>query len=615
MPRPPRTAIKPQNELLFQIADALTDGILCLDDHCRITYANAAAARMLGSNADHLRGTALNDKVLDEDRSAAEALLSRTSSGEAQNAELRLRAEGGLTVRTRCKVKPLLAEDGRFDGDIVVMQLIITDQDRTEARSLAAAIVASSDDAIVTKSLDGIIRTWNKGAEKMFGYTAKEAIGQPVLMLFPEDRQQEETEIISLIRSGQLVDHYETVRKKKDGSLIDVSVTISPLFDAAGNVIGASKVARDVTEEKKAAEAKSHLAAIVESTDDAIISKTTEGIIKSWNKGAEKIFGYTSEEMIGQPIMTIIPSDRKFEEADILSRICRGERIDHFETVRVHKDGRYVDVSVTISPIFNAQGKVVGASKVAKDITDQKRAHERMQQELEKLVSERTAQFVKANKELEGFTYSVSHDLRGPLRSIVASCMILREDYGPQLPAEAQQELDKQSKAAKKMADLIDDLLKLSRLGRQELKKTHLDITAIAKDLANEVGHGNAQCQFKIKEGMKAYGDPPTIRLLINNLLENACKFSNQTGEIEVGEDDGAFFVRDRGIGFDQQYAEKMFLPFERLVLDRDYPGTGIGLANVKRIVDRHGGKVWAESAGLGEGATFHFSLPKAEAQ
>jgi hypothetical protein len=188
--------------------------------------------------------------------------------------------------------------------------------------------------------------------------------------------------------------------------------------------------------------------------------------------------------------------------------------------------------------------------------------------------------------------------------------MILREDFGPSLPAEAQAELNKQAAAAKRMADLIDDLLKLSRLGRQELKKSNLDLTAIARDLQPEASHAGGGCNIEIQDGLRAYGDKQTLRLMLLNLLENACKFSPQNGTIVFGKTDGVFFVRDQGIGFDAQYADKIFMPFERLVLERDYPGTGIGLANVKRIIERHGGKVWAESAGPEKGATFFFSLP-----
>ena len=353
------------------------------------------------------------------------------------------------------------------------------------------------------------------------------------------------------------------------------------------------------------------LASIIESSDDAIIGKTLEGIILSWNKGAERIFGFTEREAIGQSILLIIPKDRQHEETEILSRIRRGERIDHFETIRQHKDGTLLEISLTTSPIKNRDGVIIGASKVARDITDQKRVQERFRAELETQVRLRTEELTKANKEMEGFTYSVSHDLRAPLRAIVSSSMILREEYADKLPAEAAEELERQAIAANRVAKLIDDLLRFSRIGRQELTRRDLDVTAISREIAQDLQAAYPSTVFDIDEGLTAYGDPPTIRLVLGNLMENACKFSAGQGTVQVGCDNGAIFVRDQGIGFNQAYAEKVFLPFERLVLDRDYPGTGIGLANVKRIIDRHGGKLWGESQGANAGATFYFALPR----
>jgi PAS domain S-box-containing protein len=242
------------------------------------------------------------------------------------------------------------------------------------ARSKLAAIVESSDDAVVTKNLSGVVTSWNKGAERVFGYTAEEAVGQHITLIIPVDRQEEETEILARLRRGERIDHFETVRKRKDGSLLDISVTISPLKDASGRVIGASKIARDVTERKEAQRAAAMLAAIVDSSDDAIISKNLDGIITSWNRSAERLFGYSAEEAIGQNIRLIVPRDRQHEEATILERLGRGERIDHFETVRVRKDGSMLDISLTISPVKDAAGRVIGASKVARDITHRKEA-------------------------------------------------------------------------------------------------------------------------------------------------------------------------------------------------------------------------------------------------
>jgi len=250
------------------------------------------------------------------------------------------------------------------------------------AQNRLAAIVESSDDAIISKDLSGIISTWNKAAERMFGYTANEAIGQHITLIIPLDRMDEESNILTRIGRGERIDHFETVRRTKDGTLIDIAVTISPIKDATGRVIGASKVGRDVTLMKKSERVVALLCAIVDSSNDAIVSKDLNGTITSWNKAAETTFGYTAEEAIGHPITLIVPPDRLDEEADILLRIRRGERIEHFETVRRRKDGTLIDTSMTISPIMDARGHIIGASKVAQDITEHKRM-ERVLQEVE----------------------------------------------------------------------------------------------------------------------------------------------------------------------------------------------------------------------------------------
>jgi PAS domain S-box-containing protein len=241
------------------------------------------------------------------------------------------------------------------------------------AQSYLAAIIESSDDAILSKDLDGIIQSCNAAGERIFGYTAAELVGQPVRILIPSERQEEEDDILARIRRGERVDHFETVRLTKDRRPIDVSLTVSPVRDADGRIIGASKIARDITEQKRRRAAQRYLAAIVESSEDAILSKTLEGIIQSCNDKAEQLFGYTANELIGQSIRLLIPPDRQAEEEEILARMRRGERIEHFETVRLAKDGRPVDVSLSVSPIRDEHGRIVGVAKVARDITEQKR--------------------------------------------------------------------------------------------------------------------------------------------------------------------------------------------------------------------------------------------------
>ena len=281
--------------------------------------------------------------------------------------------------------------------------LILADGRPDEFRALLAAIVDSSDDAIVSKTLDGIITSWNRGAEKLFGYTAAEAVGQPIFLIVPEDRIEEERDVLARLRRGEKIDHFETVRRTKDGCDVYVSLTVSPVRDAHGHIVGASKVARDVSERRRNEELRARLAAIVDSSDDAIVSKTLDGVITSWNRGAERLFGYTAAEAIGQPIFLIIPEDRIAEEHDVLARLRRGEKVDHFETVRRTKDGGEVHISLTVSPIRDGAGRIVGASKVARDISERVRAQEalkRAHEELEKRVRERTAELASANEAL-----------------------------------------------------------------------------------------------------------------------------------------------------------------------------------------------------------------------
>ena len=236
-----------------------------------------------------------------------------------------------------------------------------------------AKIVDSSDDAIISKDLNGTILSWNAAAERMFGYTAAEAIGRSIRMIIPSDRQSEEDFVIGQIRQGEAVRHYETIRQRKNGSPIPISLTVSPIYDDDGHVIGASKIARDVSDRVHADRVMQRLAAVVESSDDAIVAKDLNSTIVSWNRAAERMFGYTAEEAIGRSVRMIIPDELQPEEDMVLARIRSGGLVDHFETRRRRKDGSEVLVSLTVSPIVDEAGRVIGASKIARDITEQSR--------------------------------------------------------------------------------------------------------------------------------------------------------------------------------------------------------------------------------------------------
>lgn len=270
--------------------------------------------------------------------------------------------------------------DGAIDGTPIASNddnIVLSKDDSVD--QYFKAIVASSDDAIISKNLKGIVTSWNAGAQLLFGYSAQEMIGHSLLKLFPPDKANEEQFILEKIIAGEKVHHFETVRLHKDGTALNISVTISPIYDQHGAVIGASKVARDITEYMRLDSEAQRYQAIVQSSEDAIISKSLNGIVTSWNRGAQAMFGYSAEEMIGQPMLILLPADRQDEETVILNRLRKGEKVEHFETLRVCKNGRLIQVSVTISPIFDQCGTVIGASKIARDITDKKQAEARLE--------------------------------------------------------------------------------------------------------------------------------------------------------------------------------------------------------------------------------------------
>jgi PAS domain S-box-containing protein len=244
---------------------------------------------------------------------------------------------------------------------------------RPDAQAYLAAIVSSSDDAIISRDIEGQIVSWNRAAEGLFGYLEREALGQPIELIIPPELLPEEEDVLRRIRSGETIDHYETTRIAKDGHRLEVSLTVSPLKGEDGRIIGASQIARDIGDRKRLERGAAHLAAIIDSSDDAIVSKDLNGIVMSWNSAAERMFGFTADEMIGRSIRLVIPPDRQAEEDDVLAHIRRGERVEHYETVRQRKDGSTLSVSLTVSPIRDESGRVVGASKIARDVTERVR--------------------------------------------------------------------------------------------------------------------------------------------------------------------------------------------------------------------------------------------------
>jgi PAS domain S-box-containing protein len=345
---------------------------------------NSSAEDLYGYTAQEMIGQPIATVVPEPLREESLRVLQGIAAGKSQARceTVRRRKEGSL-IQVSLVVSPEKNSLGEIVGASTIAREIIDRKHRQECERLAA-VVESSDDAIIGKTLDGTITAWNPGAENLFGYSPLEAVGKPIQMLLPPERVNEESEILERIRNGQRVKHFETVRVRKDGTKVNVSVTISPIRDRSGTIIGASQIARDVTDRMCAEEARERLAAVVESCDDAIVGKSLDGTITAWNPGAENLFGYSASEAVGKPIAMLVPPERANEESEILARIRRGERLKHFETVRLQKDGKRIDVSVTVSPIRDRSGDIVGASKIARDISGRKCAEEELRKSEER---------------------------------------------------------------------------------------------------------------------------------------------------------------------------------------------------------------------------------------
>jgi PAS domain S-box-containing protein len=356
----------------------------------------------------------------------------------------------------------------------------------------------------------------------------------------------------------------------------------------------------------------------VESSDDAVIGKDLEGRVVSWNRGAERMFGYNAEEMLGQTISVLLAPDGQAQENEVLEKVRRGE-IARYETLRVCKDRRIIHISLTVSPIHDERGEIIGASSISRDITQRKLAEEenaRLRNELEQRVRERTAELEAANREMEAFTYSVAHDLRAPLRHMDAFANVLKSDFADSLDPQAGKYIDKIVTGSQNMGRLVDDLLNLARVGRQELKKQLTSLNELLDQVLDELKEETRgrDIKWQINQLPRLECDPGLVRQVFANLLSNAVKYSRPRARavIEVGsfDRDGSkvIYVRDNGVGFNMKYANKLFGVFQRLHRPEEFEGTGVGLATVERIIRKHGGRIWAE-AELDKGATFFFTL------
>jgi PAS domain S-box-containing protein len=643
--------------------------------------------------------------------------------------------------------------------------------------------VDSSDDAIVSKDLNGTILSWNAAAERMFGYTAAEAVGRNIRMIIPADRQSEEDFVIGRIRAGAGVSHYETIRQRKDGSFLPISLTVSPLYDDSGRVIGASKIARDMSDRRNADLAARRLAAVIESTDDAVVTKDLDSTIRSWNRAAERMFGYTAEEAIGRSIRMLIPPELQSEEDTVLARIRAGGVVDHYETTRLRKDGSEVRISLTVSPLVDESGVVVGASKIARDVTertrlltavteqaaitqklndvgavvaasldraaivqkvtdvatelthaefgaffynvvDQQSGESYMLYTLSGAPKEAFANFPQprstavfaptfhgegavrmndvtqdprfgknppyfgmpkghlpvrsylavpvkvasgevlgglffghskagvftaeherlaagvaawasvalqnarlyqeareADRVKDEFLAVLSHELRTPLNAIVGYARLLR---GGVLTGEkAERGLETLERNASALTQIVEDVLDISRIvsGKIRLDVQPVELPLIVHNAVATIQPAadakGLRVQTIVDSGVgPVSGDPDRLQQVVWNLLSNAVKFTPKNGRIQVRVERVnshiEIVVSDTGVGIREDFIPFVFERFRQADAGttRKTGGLGLGLSIVRHIVEMHGGTVHVASDGEDRGATFRVRLP-----
>ncbi|MGZ5545109.1 MAG: PAS domain S-box protein, partial [Limisphaerales bacterium] len=772
--------VQADQALLQQAAsvDASMDGIALHDANGTFVYMNQAHAEIYGYKDPN-------------------ELIGKTWESLYEGAELR---------RFREEVMPIFSRIGYWRGEgigkrkdgslfpqelslsrmptgglVCVVRDITERKRRDEGYARLADIVESAGDSIVSVDFNGVISTWNKAAERLHGYTAQEMIGKPLMTLASPEYVDAMKMHLEAPKQGKDVS-FEAKRIRKDGREIDVAVKFSPIRDSSGKLVGASTIARDITERKRHEEANARLAAIVESSDNAIYTTDFNDIITTWNRGAEQLFGYSSAEAVGSSVQTLYPPGMQEIERAKLA-VAPGKHVKQFETVRRHKDGSLVNASVNISPIINPRGEVIGLSRTARDISERKRAelerirenrriklladaahallslesprkivrsifaqigpelgldvyfnylvapsgdvlelnsfagvpkdvakqlskfpfgqpacgavaqqrrgwvvshlqdrkdpefalvrqcgvrayacnplvagkkligtlafgscaHEEFsekeikylqticdfvalaqeralhQQTLEHRVAERTAELQESIGELEAFAYSVSHDMRAPLRAMRSFARILLEDHRDQVNSEGTVYLEKISEAAKHMDELIEDVLVYTHIVRAEVKMEPVDLDKLVRHVIATYPQLKVNdAQIEIVGVLPAIlGNNASLTQCVSNLLANAVKFvaPGVPARVKIWSESFDSNVRvwfeDNGIGIDNRILNRIFGIFERGTKGPEYEGTGIGLAIVKKAIERIGGTVGVESQ-LGKGSRFWIELRKA---
>ena len=583
IPIEPIGSIRPPAELQrewFEVTLAnIGDAVITTDFEGRVTFLNPVAELLTGWKLDEALGKPLASvyRVVNEDGTA-----------------------------------PMRDAQGHVSGAVLVLH--DSSRRRTAERALRAseerltAVFAQAALGIAIASLDGKFQEANAKFCSILGYPLAELREHSFLDLTHPDDVDKTRNSVEQLRDGKIESYALDKRYvRKDRTTVWSNTTVTALRNEVGEAMQYIGIIQDITDRKHSEEIMARYAAVIEDSEDAIITKTLEGIITTWNPGAGRLFGYSPQEVIGKPVTVLIPDSHLNEEPSILERLRRGERIEHYETVRRRKDGTLMNVSLTVSPIKNASGRVIGASKIARDITRQKRAE---------------AALHETDQRKDEFLATLAHELRNPLAPIRQATLISMSASA----SEAQKRWSHEviTRQVRHMSLLLDDLLDISRItrGTLELRAEMTDLSQVI-DAAVETSRPTIEAklhQLSIDlppEPVRFAADPLRLAQVLSNLLTNPAKYTDPRGTIRVRASADAanveIAVTDSGIGLTQDALSAVFTMFSQVksTQDRSEGGLGIGLALSKGVVELHGGTIQARSAGIGQGSEFIVRIPR----
>jgi len=609
-------------EYLRTTLASIGDAVLSTDAKGRIVFANKVALDLLRASEAGVLGQHIDEvfQILNEFTGIkVESPLTRVL-GEGVTVGLAnhtvLIATDGTRIPIDDSAAPIRGEGGEVQGAVLVFRDVTARRASQHTQRLLASIVNSSDDAIISKDTKGIVTSWNSAAERMFGYSAAETIGRPIAIIAAPDRLEEMPRILERIRRGERIDHYETVRRAKDGTLVPISLTVSPIHDEEGRIIGASKIARDITEQirirAELAHEKEQLRVTLDSIGDGVITTDSAGRVVYLNPVAEGLTGWQNAEAAGrnlEEVFRIVNEESRLKVESPATKVLREGCVVGLanHTVLIAKDGKERLIDDSGAPIRIGSGEISGVVLIFRDVTERRAA--------ERLARAQALELRRTNDELNQFAYAISHDLREPLRNVANfSELLVRQFGGGNTNARTYQQYIMEG--VQRMDTLLNDLLAYSQTGGPiQNSSVAVDMNEVLKEALGNLETAIAECGALIASDALPTVTGHRVQLIqvFQNLVGNAVKYHSAAApRIHVGAQEGdhewIFRVSDNGIGIKPQYQEMIFGLFKRLH-GRDIPGTGIGLAVCSKVVERHGGRIWVRST-PGEGSEFFFSMP-----